>query len=87
MKEDDNNCLKFMNLSIEKDAKDPAAHYIKASTLNYMGKFDEAIKCFQTAISLNPEDGEFYSGLGDSYYNLQKKMTRRLTPIKKQPNK
>jgi tetratricopeptide (TPR) repeat protein len=72
MKEDDNNCLKFMTLSIEKDSKDPAPLYIKASTLNYMQKYDEAVKSFQLAISLKPDDAEFYSGLGDSYYNLEK---------------
>lgn len=72
MKEDDNNCIKFMNLSIDKDAKDPAPLYIKASTLNYMKKYDEAIKDFQSAITLKTDDAEFYSGLGDSYYNLEK---------------
>lgn len=72
MKEDDNNCIKFMNLSIDKDSKDPAPFYIKASTLNYMQKFDEAIKNFQFAIALRADDARFYSGLGDSYYNLEK---------------
>ena len=73
MEEDDNNCIKFMNLSISKDAKDPAPHYIKASTLNYMGKYNEAIKSFQTAINLKANDARFYSGLGDSYNLLEKK--------------
>ncbi len=72
MKEDDNNCIKFMDLSINKDSKDPAPHYIKASTLNYMEKYNEAIKCFQTAINLKPDDARFYNGLGDSYYQLEK---------------
>lgn len=72
MKEDDNNCIKFMNLSIEKDEKDPAPFYIKASTLNYMKKYDEAVKCFQSGIALKTDDAVFYSGLGDSYYNLGK---------------
>ena len=71
MKEDDANCIKLMQLSIAKDSKDPAPHYIKATTLNYMHKYEEAIKNFQTAISLNAADAEFYSGLGDSYYNLK----------------
>jgi tetratricopeptide (TPR) repeat protein len=73
MKEDDSNCIKFMDLSIDKDAKDPAPYYIKASTLNYMGKYGEAIKYFQTAISLKADDAEFYIGLGDSYNLLEKK--------------
>lgn len=72
MKEDDNNCLKFMNLSIDKDSKDPAPFYIKASTLNFMQKYEEATKSFQSAINLKSDDAEFYSGLGDSYYNLEK---------------
>lgn len=72
MKENDKDCIRFMDLSIDKNAKDPAPHYIKGSTLNYMGKYSEAAKCFQTAISLNSEDAVFYSGLGDSYYHLEK---------------
>ena len=72
MKEDDNNCIKFMNLAIDKNPKDPASFYIKACTLNYMQKYDEAIKSFQSAINLKSDDPEFYSGLGDSYYSLEK---------------
>lgn len=72
MKEDDNNCIKFMNLSIDKDSKDPKPYYIKASTLNYMKNFDEAVKTFQSAIELNPNECEYYSGLGDAYYDLGK---------------
>lgn len=72
MKEDDNNCIKFMNLSIDKDSKDPKPYYIKASTLNYMKNFDDAVKTFQSAIELNPKECEYYSGLGDAYYNLEK---------------
>ncbi|MFT3738684.1 MAG: tetratricopeptide repeat protein [Breznakibacter sp.] len=71
MKEDDNNCIKLMDLSIAKDSKDPAPYYIKASTLNYMGKYNDATKCFQVAIDLKPDDAVFYSGLGDSYYQLE----------------
>lgn len=72
MKEDDNNCLKFMDRAIEKDSKDPKPFYIKASTLNYMKKYDEAVKTFQSAIALKSDEAEYYSGLGDSYYNLEK---------------
>jgi tetratricopeptide (TPR) repeat protein len=72
MKEDDNNCIKFMDKAIEKDAKDPKPFYIKASTLNYMKKFDEAVKNFQLAIALKSDEAEYFNGLGDSYYNLGK---------------
>lgn len=70
MKQEDDNCLKFMDLSIAKDANDHRAHFIKGSTLNYMQQFDQAIKCFKAAIALKPDTAEYYSGLGDAYYNL-----------------
>lgn len=72
MKEDDNNCLKFIDLSIAKDDKDLRAYYIKASTLNYMKKYDDAVKNFKAALNLVPDDAKCLSGLGDSYYNLEK---------------
>jgi len=72
MKEDDNNCIKFMDKAIEKDAKYPKPFYIKASTLNYMKKYEEAVKTFQSAIALKADEAEYFSGLGDSYYNLGK---------------
>ena len=72
MKEDDNNCLKFMNLSIDKDPTDAKVYYFKASTLNYMEKNEEAVTVFKKAIELKPTVPDYYSGLGDSYYNLKK---------------
>jgi len=72
MKEDDTNCIKFMNLSIEKDTIDAAPYYLKASTLVYMHKYSDAEKCFLEAINIKPDDAQFYSGLGDAYYGLKK---------------
>ena len=34
-------------IRFNKDSKDPAPFYIKASTLNYMQKYNEAVKSFQ----------------------------------------
>lgn len=72
MLEDDNNCLKFMNLAIAKNPKDSKPYFILGSTQNYMKKYDDAINSFESAIKINPEESKFYSGLGDSYYNLDK---------------
>lgn len=69
---DDTNCLKIMDLSIKKDPNDPAPYHIKASTLNYMQKYEEAIVHFKKAIELNPDKSQSYTGTGDSYYNLKK---------------
>jgi tetratricopeptide (TPR) repeat protein len=85
MLENDNESLKYMDLSIEKDNQDPAPFFIKASTLNYMGKYDNAISNFETAIKLNPNDVKSYNGLGDSYYqkeNYQKAVEAYLQATK-----
>ncbi|WP_436490295.1 tetratricopeptide repeat protein [Chitinophaga sp. ARDCPP14] len=70
MKQQDDSCLKFMDLSIDRNANDHRAYFIKGSTLNYMQQFDQSIKCFKAAIALKPDTAEYYSGLGDAYYNL-----------------
>jgi tetratricopeptide (TPR) repeat protein len=71
MLEEDQACLKFMDLSIQKNNQDPGPFFIKASTLNYMGKYDDAIKHFKEAIKLNPKDEQSYTGLGDAYYQKE----------------
>ena len=70
--EDDNNCLNFLNLSIQKNPKDPRPYYIKGFELNYVLKYTEALACFSTAISLNPKEADYYIGMADSYSSLKK---------------
>lgn len=72
MKADDNNCLKFMDLSIKKDETDADAFFIKGMTSNYMGQFDNAIKSFNKAIQLDSTNSNYFSGLGDSYVSQEK---------------
>lgn len=72
IREDNEYSLRLMTLSIKKDPDYSRAYFIRATTLNYMGKYEEAARDFRSAIRLNPDNGEYYSGLGDSYYNLQK---------------
>jgi tetratricopeptide (TPR) repeat protein len=72
MKEDDQHCLQFMERCLKKDPKYTEAYYIKASTLNYLEKYEEAAQSFLQAISLNPYRADYYSGLGDAYYQQSK---------------
>jgi tetratricopeptide (TPR) repeat protein len=37
-----------------------------------MGKYEEAVKAFENALKINPNDTQSLSGIGDSYYNLKK---------------
>ena len=70
MKEDDQNCLNFMDLSISKDSENAYPHFIKGKTLQYLNQHHKAIESINQAIRLNPKDGEFYSALGDSFNEL-----------------
>ena len=72
MKSEDEKAIKTMDLSIKKDKLDPAPHFIKGITLNYMSEYEKAIKSFKKAIELDSKNTHFYSGLGDSYFELKK---------------
>lgn len=75
MLEDDENCLKYMDLAIVKDSIMPAPYFIKASTYNYMGKLEEAIPYFYKAISLETDNKKLahsHESLGYSFYHLNK---------------
>jgi tetratricopeptide (TPR) repeat protein len=71
MKEDFVNSQKFIDLSLAKNGQDSRTYFFKAYTLNYLGKYEEAIPLFKTAITLKGDDADYYSGLGDSYYQLK----------------
>lgn len=71
MTEDDDNALKYIDRSIEKDASDAAPYYIKGCILNYMKKYAEAVTNFEKAIKLDAINPKVYSALGDSFYSQQ----------------
>lgn len=90
MKQEDNKCIEMMDLSIAKDSSHSDSHFIKGMTLNYLGKFNEAIKSIEAAIKTNSNSSDYYSGLGDSYISLNdfdnaliafKESTKKENPI------
>ncbi|NEM96697.1 tetratricopeptide repeat protein [Pontibacter burrus] len=70
MKEDDQNCLKMMELSISKDSGNAFPYFIKGKTLQYLDQHYKAIESINQAIKLSPDNAEFHSALGDSYNEL-----------------
>jgi tetratricopeptide (TPR) repeat protein len=72
MKADDLNCLKFMDLSIEKNDQEFDPYYIKGMTYNYMKQFDKAVPFFKKAITITSENAVAYTGLGDAYFYQNK---------------
>jgi len=73
--EDDDNCIKFMDLSIAKDSLNPAPFYTKATSLLYLNKLEDAIPVYQKAIDLETDSlklAQSYGGMGYAYYFLKK---------------
>ena len=75
MLEDNENCLKFIDLALDKDSTKSAPYFIKGSTYNYMNRLEEAIPPLQKAISLESDSlrlAKSYRYLGFTYYHLNK---------------
>jgi tetratricopeptide (TPR) repeat protein len=72
MKDQEDLCIAFMDLSIAKDSAYASAYYIKGYSLHYKNKDREAVACFNKAIALEPDNYRYYTGLGDMYYYLDK---------------
>lgn len=70
MKEDDANCLKFMNIAISKEPKYPGSHYMKGVTFQFLEQPDSALISIQRAISLTDTVANYYTTLGDVYITL-----------------
>ncbi|WP_075341913.1 tetratricopeptide repeat protein [Tenacibaculum agarivorans] len=81
MKANDSKVLELMDLSIQKDKTAPDVYFIKGMTFNFMEQFHKAIKSFNKAIDLDTTNSNYFSGLGDSYFN-QKKYEEALSAYK-----
>ncbi len=71
MQNDDDNCIIFMSMAINKDPKMAKAHYYKALSLSYIEKYLEAITSYKAAIALDPSKSEYYTSLGDVYFKIE----------------
>ncbi len=70
---DDENCIKFMDLSIAKDSLNPAPFYTKATSLLYLNRLEEAIPFFKKTIMLESDSlklAQTYSRLAFAYTEL-----------------
>lgn len=72
--EDDENCVKYMDLAIEKDPTLIGPYYTKATSFLYLGKYSEAVPLYEKCISMDtiPEKlAKSYDGLGFAYYYMK----------------
>jgi tetratricopeptide (TPR) repeat protein len=68
MKNDDENCIRMMNIAITKDPKLADAYFTKGVSQYFEGENEKALKNLQSAISINPKNSEYYTALGDVYF-------------------
>lgn len=72
--EDDENCIKYMDLAIEKDPTLIGPYYTKATSLLFLGKYREAVPLYEKCITMDtiPEKlAKSYDGLGFAYYYMK----------------
>ena len=51
-----NNALNFFEQAISLDQKDPDLWNLKGIALRSLGRYDEAILCFNKSLSIDPRD-------------------------------
>lgn len=72
--EDDKNCIRYMDMAIEKDPTLIGPYYTKATSLLYLGKYGEAVPLYEKCIGMDtvPEkQAKSYDGLGTAYYYMK----------------
>ncbi|WP_196885055.1 tetratricopeptide repeat protein [Aureivirga sp. CE67] len=72
MKSDDTNCIKYMDLSIEKNPMAADAFYFKGKSFQYLDQYEKSLEFLKKAEELNNTISVYQSSIGDSYYNLKK---------------
>ncbi|WP_108822639.1 lipopolysaccharide assembly protein LapB [Dysgonomonas sp. Marseille-P4361] len=72
--EDDENCIKYMDLAIEKDPTLIGPYYTKATSLLFLGKYSEAVPLYEKCIDMDTVSEKLaksYNGLGAAYYYMK----------------
>lgn len=71
MKEDDNNCFKYMSKSIEKDPSKPEPYFFAGTSLCYSGKFESALGYLRKALAMNPNHVQTVLNTAKCYQELK----------------
>lgn len=70
-KNDDDNSISFMSMTIRKDPQFAKAFYYRGMSYSSIEKYLQGIEDFKEAISLDPTNSEYYSSLGGVYLKVQ----------------
>ena len=70
--EDPEKKLEYYTKALEIDPEYVSVWGLKGDTFSELGKYDEAIACFDTALELDPENGIIWGFKGYVFYDLEK---------------
>jgi len=71
MLQQDNDCLKMMDLALKKDGSFADAYYMKGVVYSYMSQFKKSAKLIKKAIDIDPNKSEYWSALGDAHISIE----------------
>lgn len=66
-----NECVKYADSALKKNAKNASMLYLKGMAYNAQGKSKQAIPLFDKAIGIDSSEGEYSAALADSYLALE----------------
>lgn len=72
MKNDEDNCIKYMDIAIKKGPVVSNMHYYKGISYYFKKQYNDALASIKKAIELNQDDPYFYNGLGEIYTKINK---------------
>jgi tetratricopeptide (TPR) repeat protein len=69
------DAMKYLDLAISKKADNEIMHLVRGNLLVKLNRYDEAVKCYEKAITLKPDFMDAYFNLGNVYYTQGVKQT------------
>jgi len=79
--EDLENATIFAQMATKKDPRYARAYYVDGVVTNMIGNYSQAINKLRRAITLSPDESDYYIALGDVYY-VQEKYNNALEEYK-----
>lgn len=67
----DDSCIRYMDRVLRMDSNSIGALYYRGCSLYYLGRYEQAIRDFRHAVTIDSNDGQCWQQMGQSYQSLK----------------